>query len=469
MSQYSKRFLHALLRQDFVSFLSKSFSSIHLGETFVHNWHIDLISDYLEAVRKRKIKRLIINIPPRSLKSICINVAWSSWLLGLNPTIRIISASYSSALSIKHSIDSRLIIQSDWYKNIFPKTRISDSQNQKYKFLTTANGFRLATSVGGTLTGEGGDILIIDDPHNPTYIHSDKIRNQTISWFENSFMTRMNNKNESVVIIVMQRLHKEDLSGYLLSKGGWELLTIPILAEKDINYNISGKNFLFSKGSLLNSKLDNFNSLTKLQHDVGAKNFSTQYLQKIIKDDSNLINKNEISFYQKLPNNFSYFILSWDSAIKTSVHSDYSVCSCWGILDNCYYLIDLIREKMGYPLLKTTALTQIKKYQPKHILIEDKSSGQSLIQDLYSEGISNIFPIKPHKDKFTRFASTIPLFLSGTVLLPYKASFIDIVIREITEFPKSNHDDIVDSISQFLLFMKKHSHLKSKNFKISVF
>ncbi|MBF8246374.1 MAG: phage terminase large subunit [Rickettsia sp.] len=465
MEKYSKRFLDALLRQDFVSFLSKAFSTTNIGEEFIHNWHIDLISDYLEAIRVKHVKRLIINIPPRSLKSLCVNVMWTSWMLGCKPNCRIISASYSSALSIKHSVDARSIIQTDWYQNIFPHTRISPTQNQKYKFLTTQNGFRLATSVGGTLTGEGGDILIIDDPHNPVNINSNKMRNHTIEWFENSFLTRMNNKHEAVVIVIMQRLHQEDLSGYLISKGGWELLKIPALAQEDIKFTIFNKTYFFAKGSLMNSKLDNLESLTKLKNEIGNKNYSAQYLQSALKENFNLLSKNEISFYNQIPKYFSYFALSWDTAIKTSIKSDYTVCSCWGILNDCYYLVDLIREKMGYPLLKNHALHQIKKFNPKYVIIEDKSSGQSLIQDLYSEGFKNIYPIKPHQDKFTRFASIIPFFQSGNIILPAKSSFTQILVQEITSFPSTTHDDIVDSLSQFVIFIRQKSKSKNPNIR----
>ncbi|XVN43007.1 MAG: hypothetical protein RCG15_01525 [Candidatus Rickettsia vulgarisii] len=181
---YSKKLLNAILRQDFNSFINKVFTIVNHGVEYQANWHIKLIGEYLQAVEKGEIKRLIINIPPISLKSICIGVAWPAWLLGHDPTKRIISTSYSQVLSDKHSLDCRLVMSSDWYQQLFPKTILSKTHNRKSKFLTTSNGFRFATSVGGSVTGEGGDILIIDDPHNPGQIASEKIRNKTIEWFE---------------------------------------------------------------------------------------------------------------------------------------------------------------------------------------------------------------------------------------------------------------------------------------------
>lgn len=215
----SHKFLDALLRQDFSSFITKVFYTINPRATYYHNWHIDLIADYLEHVRNGHIKRLIINIPPRNLKSICTSVAWPAFLLGKNPTTRIMVASYSSILSIKHSLDCRMIMQSKWYRQLFPQTILSKKHNLKSKFLTSLNGFRFATSVGGSTTGEGADILIIDDPHNPTQINSVKLRNKTICWYEQTFVSRLNNPNKGAIILVMQRLHLDDLAGYLLNNG----------------------------------------------------------------------------------------------------------------------------------------------------------------------------------------------------------------------------------------------------------
>lgn len=186
--------INLLLQNDLTSFIQKCFATVNPSTEYQFNWHISLIAEHLIACEKREIKRLIINIPPRHLKSLIVNVAWPAWLLGQNPANRFISASYSQALATKHSLDSRLIINSDWYKENFPKTKLTSDQNQKEKFVTTKRGFRLATSVGGTLTGEGGDFLILDDPHNPANINSRTIREGTINWYEQVFSSRLDDK-----------------------------------------------------------------------------------------------------------------------------------------------------------------------------------------------------------------------------------------------------------------------------------
>ncbi len=156
-----------LLKNDFSSFIGKTLATCDPAAEYLPNWHIDLIAEYLEAARKSEITRLIINMPPRSLKSICVSVAWPAWLLGNNPSSRIIAASYAQSLAVKHSIDARMVIGSDWYKRIFPDVHLARDQNEKSKFMTTKRGFRMAASVGGAITGEGGNYLIIDDPINP--------------------------------------------------------------------------------------------------------------------------------------------------------------------------------------------------------------------------------------------------------------------------------------------------------------
>ena len=453
----TEEFLETILRQDFPSFIGKVFSTINPGAKYHANWHIDLIAEYLEGVRLGQIKRLIINMPPRALKSVCVSVAWPAWLLSLNPGTRIMVASYSSILSIKHSIDTRLVVSSSWYKKLFPNTKLSKSHNQKSKFLTTKNGFRFATSVGGSATGEGGDFLIIDDPHNPTQINSLKMRNRVIEWFEQTFITRLNDKKNGAIVLVMQRLHQEDLSAHLQSSNGWEILKIPALASKDIEYNFGKFHKIYKEGEILDDIRNTRDFLQNLEREIGSRNYAAQFLQEPLPANYHLLSPENIHYFEKLPDKFDFFIHSWDTAIKTSETSDYTVGTVWGIIQNKYYLVQMIRKKLIYSDLKNEIYKQIHKYKPRFVLIEDKSSGQSLIQDLKISGLNNIKAIKPSLDKITRFASVIHLFESGIVLLPAQAAFSRIITSEITNFPNGKHDDIVDSISQFLNFIKQQN------------
>lgn len=457
-----KSFLKYILKNNLPSYIHKVFTEINPRNNYYSNWHIDLICEYLNEVENGNIKRLVINIPPRSLKSISISVAWTSWLLGHNPEKRIINASYSQNISNKLSQDTRFVMESNWYKNLFTKTRISKKQNQKSKFLTTKYGFRYSTSVGGTLTGEGGDYLIVDDPHNPTQIHSEKIRNKTVDWFLNTFSTRLNDRKNGKIIVIMQRLHNEDLCGFIENNASkdWEFLRIPIISNEKIYFNIGNKKFEMSKNQIINERLFDQKTINNLISEIGLANFETQYQQKPAKNNYKLLNKDFIKFYEKLPLKFDYIIHSWDTAIKVSETSDYSAMTCWGVYNEKYYLISYICEKYEYPDLKREIKSEILKYNPDKILIEDKASGQSIIQDLKRENIKNIEAIKAIKDKISRFASTIELFESGRVFLDKNNIKTQRIIHELTNFPDIKHDDITDTISQFLNYEKENKFKK---------
>ena len=449
------KLLQAILRSDLSSFIQKTFYTLLPKQNFSFNWHIDMIADYLTAVENGKIKRLIINLPPRSLKSICISVSWTAWLLGMQSSMKIIVASYSNILSSKHSLDSRIIVSSNWYKKLFPKMILSKLHNQKNKFLTTENGFRFATSVGGSLTGEGGDILIIDDPHNPSHIYSKKLRSKVITWYQNTFATRLNNPGKGAIVIVMQRLHEDDLSGFLLQDKFWTLVEIPAIATRDYSFQINNKTYLFHKDNIIDNNRYNLDYFKKIEDEISKENFAAQYQQQPIRQQEGILSKEYIQHYQEFPKGLQLIVQSWDTAIKTSFNNDFSVCTSWGILNDCYYLLDMFRDKLEYPKLKIKLQTLADKIKPHIILIEDKASGQQLIQDLKLLNKYNIIPQKPIADKINRFASITTFFYQKKVFIPEGSRQNLVFIDEITSFPASSSDDIVDSVSQFFSYVKK--------------
>jgi predicted phage terminase large subunit-like protein len=466
--QNSKDLLKALLRQDLGAFIHKVFATLNPGGRFFSNWHIDLIAAYLSQILHEEGKRLIINIPPRSLKSICISVAWPAWILGHNPCKRIIVASYCEALSIKHSLDCRLIMMSDWYKELFPETIVSKKQDTKRKFLTSKNGFRLATSVGGYVTGEGADILIIDDPHNPTYVKSDVMRNQAIKWYRGTFVTRLNNPKKGSVVLVMQRLHKKDLAGYLSNQEHWKILKIPAIADKDYLYKVpeykavpdflycaEDLEYKFQKGSSLHESQCDLAYLETVKKEVGEDVFASQYQQDPKENTKGILLWQYILWYRCLPQDYDCILQSWDTAVKVGDKNDFSVCTTWMVFESKAYLIDVTRDKLNYPDLKNKILELQNRFTPNIVLIEDHASGQSVAQDLIRFGMLNIKTIKNRLDKVSRFALTMQMFQSGRVLFPENNPFVqDVVISELLNFPGGRHDDVVDSVSQALNYIK---------------
>ncbi len=443
-----REYFHA----SFSAFIGMCFSTLNKNSKLSFDWYIHLIADYLYLVYTKQIKRLIINIPPRCLKSISVSVAWPAWLLANDPNLKIILATYSQILTRKHFGDIESITSSDWYNSIFPEMEIKKSQ--KNKITTTDLGFIYSTSVGGTLTGEGGDILIIDDPHNPTHIHSNKLRKKVIDWYEQTFYSRLNNPNSGAIVVVMQRLHTDDLCGHLEKLGDWHILKIPIIADADYEYSTHRRVHEFNAGDIIDPKRFSPESINALKNNLGMNNFQAQYMQKPI-PKQNLISSNMINYVSRgeiNQMNFDVIIQSWDTAIKTSDTADFSVCTTFGVKDNQYYLIDIMRQKLEYPALKQELQTLNTKFKPYRIVIEDKASGQSLIQELKILDILNVIPVKPKLDKVTRMALNLEFFYSK------KMYFVNDIPKEILEeillFPYAKHDDVVDSISQFLDFVK---------------
>src|SRR4029450_7864933 len=241
MTHIEQAFHDVILRRDFESFLRRCFMTLNPGSPYLPNWHIAAIAYQLERVRRGEITRLIINLPPRHLKSLTVSVAWPAFLLGLEPRHRIFAISYGNELSSKHASDFRSIVESAWYQRAFHKIRIARSLEDEVS--TTHRGFRRSTSVYGTLTGLGGDIFIIDDPQKPVDAQSDIQRNRLNQWVSNTLMSRLDRKETGVIIVVMQRGHPDDLSGYLIESGGWTVLSLPAIAEQDETIAIGDSEF----------------------------------------------------------------------------------------------------------------------------------------------------------------------------------------------------------------------------------
>ena len=356
------------------------------------NWHIDLIAEYLLAVQRGEIKRLIINMPPRALKSVCVSVAWPAWLLGHAPDSRILAASYASGLSLKHSLDCRVVLQSPWYQRIFPETRLVRGQNAREKFVTTARGYRLATSLGASVVGEGGNTLIVDDPLSPLQAMNAKGREHAQHWFEQTFASRLDNKNSGVMVLVMQRLHANDLSGFLLEKGGWEHLMLPALATQNTLHDFGS---VFKKrvsGTALHAGRESKLLLARAKQELGSHAFAAQYQQQPIPEEGGMLRKYWLKRYSQLPFEPERHVQSWDTAIKSGAHHDASVCLTFAEKEGLSYLIDVQVLRLEYPQLKKAVVELANLFKPEVVLMEDKASGQQLLQDLKREAYLPLVP-----------------------------------------------------------------------------
>jgi predicted phage terminase large subunit-like protein len=447
------RVFRALLRRDCSAFVRKVFATLESGQAFVLNWHLEAIAYQLERVRRGEIKRLIINLPPRSLKSVTASIAFPAFVLGHDPSRRIVCISYSGDLAKKHANDFRAVLEAPWYRELFPGTRIGQKDSET-EIELTARGSRLATSVGGTLTGRGGDLIIIDDPLKPDDAYSEAKRNAANEWFKNTLLSRLDDKRTGAIIIVMQRLHMDDLTGFVTSQSDeWEILDLPAIAEVEEHVPISDTKTYFRRvGEALSPEREPLSILEHMKSQLGSDAFSAQYQQRPVPPGGAMIKRDWIKRYQELPpqRERSLILQSWDTASKGGPENDFSVCTTWVISrDGRWYLVDVWRKRVDYPALKAAVRELASQYAANRVLVEDAGAGTSLVQELLGK-VDGIVAVMADGSKPTRMSVATAKFESGLVYLPERASWLADFEAELFAFPGGRHDDQCDSVSQAL-------------------
>jgi len=342
------------------------------------------------------------------------------------------------------------------YRRLFPRTRISSSKDTEAEIRTTAGGSRLTTSVGGTLTGRGGNLLIIDDPLKPQDAQSESSRESVKQWYSNTLLSRLDHKSEGSIIVVMQRLHPDDLVGHLLEQGGWMHLNLPAIAETECSIALGNGRYHHRRiGDLLHPERENEVALHELKTSMGSMEFSAQYQQAPVPLDGNLIKWSWFKFYSSPPSPRpgDRLIVSWDTAMSSNQLADFSACVVLLVRGETVYVLDVTRARLEYPDLKRAVLSQHHRWRHAvsnySLLIEKKGSGLSLIQDLYREDIHAI-GVEPDRDKILRMAAQTAPIEAGAVHLPMNAPWLDEFKKELLAFPNGRHDDQIDALSQGL-------------------
>ncbi len=449
-----QRLLQAVLRTDFLSFTKQVFGALCPGQRFVLDWYLEAIAHQLHRVRRGEVRRLIINLPPRSLKSTVVSVAFPAFVLGHDPTRRIICASYGNELSVKFSNDFRAILNSSWYRKLFLGTRIGRSKDSEGEVALTQRGFRLATSVGGALTGRGGDIIIIDDPLKPIDASSESRRNGVNEWYANTLLSRLDSKVDGVIIVVMQRVHMDDLTGYLLRQSDeWEVLSLPAIAAGSEEIPIGpGRPHWRGPGEVLSPAREPLAVLEGIKRQIGSDLFEAQYQQAPVPPGGAMVKRAWLKRYETLPEERGrpFVIQSWDTATKGGPDNDWSVCTTWVLVKGTlWYLRDVWRGRVAYPQLKAKVKELAQRFQANEVLIEDAGSGTFLLQELHGEVIG-LIGVKPEHDKETRMAAASAKIEAGQVFFLEGAPWLADLEAELLAFPGSRYDDQVDSVSQAL-------------------
>ena len=443
MASEARRF-RALLRTNLNAFVHKVFCTLALGQAFVRSWHLQAIAYELERLRRGEITRLIINMPPRSLKSVTASVAFPAFVLGHDPTRRIICVSYSGDLATKHANDFRAVAEARWYRQLFPGMRIGQKDSEG-EIELTARGFRLATSVGGTLTGRGGDLIIIDDPLKPDDAYSDVKRSGANEWFKNTLISRLDDKRRGAILIVMQRIHLDDLTGFVQSlSNDWTVLSLPAIAEIDEDIPIlEGKVHRRRAGEALSPGREPREVLDTLKLQLGSDAFSAQYQQTPAPPGGAMIKRDWVQRYSDLPPQQDRLILvqSWDTASKGGPENDFSVGTTWWVTKHRqWYLVDVWRRRVDYPELKGAVQNMAARFRAQRVLVEDTGAGTSLVQELRGK-VAGIIAVKPERDKVTRMAVVSARFQAGQVFLPQRASWLADFETELFAFPGGRNDD----------------------------
>lgn len=444
---------------------------------FVDGWHIEAICAHLEAVSRFEIKKLTINMPPRHMKSILGCVVFPAWVWGERPELSFIYGSHSVALATRDSIKTRELILSEKYSQVFePKWSLKTDKNQKMSFENTRGGTRHSVGVGSGITGFGGDFLFIDDPISALEAHSEVAREEAKYWHDNVLSTRINNPKRHAKVIIMQRLHEDDLTGHVIKKDlAYERLILPAEYDPDLEKeeplavsetSLNYKDPRTTKGELLWPEQWDSEAVEDAKTTLGD-DAEAQLNQNPKPGSGGLFPRTRWKFWETSPSDIIETVLFVDAAQKPGISNDYSAFAIWARTPNSFYLLDLCREKTDAPLLEELTKAYYDKWQPDAVVIEDKSAGSSLIQTLLTETTLPVIKYDPgQRDKVVRATAATPTIKAGKCYLPKApimthdkeskkdVNIIDLFIKEHERFPRAKNDDMVDTTSMAIEYFR---------------
>lgn len=454
------RVFRALLRQRLGYFAEKTFRTLEPGTEFKPNWHLEHVAYRLEQVAAGEIRRLIINVPPRSGKSLLASVAFPAWVLGRDPRKRIICVSYAEDLARKLSVDTRTVMRSQWFEALFRECRLH-SRPRDLELVTSERGARFAAGVGGSVLGRGADIIVVDDPIKALDALSRAERQRVNEFYDNTLQTRLNQKLTGAIVIIMQRLHQDDLVGHVLERdpGGWTVVSVPAIETENRSYVLSrvpGDLHRRVVGDVLHPDREPQEILDQLRRDIGSMNFSAQYQQEPVPAGGNVIKREWLRYYDAPPRRYEKVVVSWDTASTLGEQSDWSVGTVWGRLGPDFYLLRVVRGRWETPELQRRMEDLAVEHRAHATIIENTELGRAINHGLRRAGTLRTILIKPRFDKEARLLAEAPKFEGGRVILPREAAWLGPYLKEMLGFPNERHDDQVDATSQALLYLTEH-------------
>ena len=421
----------------------------HVYENFIEGQHHRVIAEKLELVAQGKLKRLIINMPPRHSKSEFASFLMPAWFLGRNPKLKIIQATHNTELAVRFGRKVRDLIDDPQYKDIFPDTNLKEDNKGAGKWQTSAGGEYFAAGVGAAVTGRGADLFVIDDPHSEQDALSESAFDNAYEWYTSGPRQRL--QPGGAIIIVMTRWGKKDLTGRLLAAQGsdimadqWEVVEFPAILPSDKPLWPE----FWEKDALLGIKAS-----------LPVQKWNAQWQQTPTSSDSAIIKREWWQEWQKkeIPP-VKYIIQSYDTAFSKKESADYSAITTWGVFEpeeggsDNLILLDARRGRWNFPELKEVAYEEHEYWEPDMVVVEAKATGTPLIDELRLRGIPALgFSPGKGRDKVTRMHMVAPLFEAGIVWAPNDKKFAEEVIEEVVSFPNGDHDDFCDSMTLALM------------------
>ena len=441
MNQWKEKKKESKVKSDFLSFVK------HVWPDFIEGSHHKRIADKFNKLAEGKIKRLIINLPPRHTKSEFASYLLPAWMVGKNPKLKIIQSTNTTELSVRFGRKAKQLIDSGEYQQVF-KTRLKEDSQAAGKWETQQGGEYYAAGVGSAITGRGADLLIIDDPHTEQDAMNAQALDRTYEWFTSGPRQRL--QPGGAIIVVMTRWNEKDLTGRLLGAqkepkaDQWEIIEFPAIMP-------SGKPVWPEYWSL--------EDLNGVKASIPGSKWNAQYMQNPTSEEGALIKREWWKNWEpeELPP-LQHVIQSYDTAFMKKETADFSAITTWGVFtpdeDSApeLILVDALKGRYEFPELRRIALEQYGYWNPETVIIESKASGLPLTYELRKMGIPviNFTPSKGN-DKHTRVNSVSPLFESGRIWAPKEMEFAQEVIEECAAFPYGDHDDLVDSMTQAVM------------------
>jgi predicted phage terminase large subunit-like protein len=450
-----------------LSFIKQAWPILHPGHKLISSWHYDYLCEYLMQVKERKVKRLIINVPPRTAKSTIATICFPCWIWMQQPEHSFLCASYSRQLSTEHSLARRRLIQSSWYQERWgTRFKLAADQNAKTQFDNDRHGQMIATSVGSTITGKGGDTLIVDDPLSADQALSEVERTTANKWFDNTLRTRLNNPAKGAIVVIMQRLHEYDLTGFLLQSepNQWEHLKIPLEAEERVELRcpVSRKKYSREPGDVLQPK--RFTPAVVANLKKRSVIFAGQYQQRPAPLEGNIIKRTQVWYYggvdpltgaadKALPEHFDMEIVSADCAFKDQHTSDFVCIGRIGVKGRKRYLLNVVNAHLGMSATETQIRREREGRRISAILVEDKANGPAVIERLRLN-VPGVIAISPEGGKLARFMAAAPEWEAGDWYVDRNAAWTEPFIQQLTMFPNAAHDDMADMMSQASIWLQ---------------